>query len=243
MPFTYSWRNLIDLTKEFGHGIPTTAIEAQCADFVSSRMWTYYPWRWTLTNISPNTPLVDAQQDYTAPTNFYRWGRVRIVRTDTTPDQAYTPLDPVEQLEPEYTSVGLEQIRQISLDYPTGLVRLNAPPSIATGVVAVLHGDFQMNPVKLTSANLTTNIWFPDQYAPVAMEGITYYIYRLTDDTRAGNMVIAPKTGQVQYTGQLGVFMDALVAMAVAEETGETPSMFPANPLGAGKIGGWRGLL
>lgn len=208
-------------------------------DFVSSIMWCYFPWRWTITNISPQTPLVDGNQDYTAPTNIYRLTRTRIIRTDTTPSQALDPLTITEQLEPEYNKVSIYGIRRISLDYPTGLLRLDAPPQISTGMTVVLDGDYQTAPTKITSANMgSLNVWFPDQYAPVMVEGVKWYLYKLTDDPRAGTVVTEPRTGRRTYTGQLGEFLAALSAMGDDEDFGNAaPFFWPSTPLGAGRYG------
>ncbi len=241
MPLTYVWSDVTTLATQYVHGIPISSIRALALDMTSSAMWRFRPWRWTIQNISPQVTLVDGTQDYSAPTNIYRLTRARIIRTDTTPNEIRPPLRIVEQLEPNVSpSQSIYGITAISLDYPTGMLRLDSPPNIPSGTTAVIDGDFQTNPTKITDAIINAGaqtIWFPDQYVDVCIEGYVYWLYKLSDDPRAGGIVTEPNTGAQTFSGQLAAFMSALQSMAVAEDYGNAqPLQFPEEPFGVSRF-------
>lgn len=245
MPFTYTPQNVIDLVREFAHGIPVSAIDSQVVDIISSGIYMSRPWRWTIQQISPSITLVDNTQDYNAPTNIYRLTRAFFRRTDITPNQV-SLLDVREQIFPEYQKRSHLTIGTIAIDYPSGQLRLEAPPAISGSMVVVLEGDYQPHPTKITDATLGVNFWFPDQYFPVIVEGVKWKIYQLSDDSRAGNVVV-DRSGRRQYTGQLSIFMSQLAAMEEAEDFGSgAPGFVPDLSLGSQIRGtdvtayGWR---
>lgn len=232
MPFTYTPRHVIDLVREFGHGIPVSGVDSQVVDIINSAMWTSRPWRWTIQQISPALTLADDQQDYDAPSNIYRLVRAYLRRTDTTPDQVQ-PLSIAESLYANYQKQSHVTITHIALDYPSGKLRLDSPPLISGSTVVQIEGDYQPHPTKVTDATVDVNFWFPDQYFPVMVEGVKWKIYQLADDPRAGNVVV-DRSGRRQYTGQLAVFMSALAGMQEAEDFGSgAPSIVPELSLGA----------
>lgn len=245
MPFTLTPQNCIDLVREYGHGIPVSAVDSQIVDLINSKVYTARPWRWTIQQISSAITLVDDTQDYNAPTNIYRLTRAFLRRTDITPDQVF-PLEPVELLYPNYQKQSHVTITKIALDYPSGQLRLECPPVISGSMVVQIEGDYQPHPTKITDSNLTTNFWFPDQYFPVMVEGVKWKIYQLADDPRAGNVVV-DRAGRRSFTGQLAIFMSELSSMMEAEDFGNgAPVIVPDISLGAKIVGtdvsayGWR---
>lgn len=232
MAFSYSGTDAINLVREYGHGIPVTAVDSQIVDIISSMIYTRRPWKWTITQISPSIAIVDGTQDYNAPAQIYRLTRCRITDTTPTPD-VYHELTIKESLPPNLTKQSHTAIQTVAMDYPTGQLRLEAAISVSAGTTLFIDGDFQANPVKWTDLNLAANFWFPDHYFNVQIEGMKWKIYQLMDDPRAGTIVIA-RDGRRQYSGQLGIFMAALESMEVSEDFGNSQGViWPEDPLGA----------
>jgi hypothetical protein len=223
MPNTYTYQNLVDLARSFIKNAPITTIDSQCADAVSNIMYRYYPWRFTLKTIASPIALVDGQQDYDASgiTDLFRIVRMRIARTDTTPNE-YNALIVKKWIEPELTAkLAFPNFRNICVvDETSFLFRLDAAASISSGVTLEIQGGYQVTPTKIGDVQLAGTCWFPDHYKEVFEEGIKWKFYQYMDDKRAGTVVIT-KDGRAQYSGQLGVFMDQLWGMAAAEDAGE----------------------
>jgi hypothetical protein len=198
-------------------GIPTSTIDAQVCDMVSGEMYGYFPWSWTVSAFGA-IPLVDGQQDYSNVAGLYRLLRARLVRTDTTPDQVLE-LTVRQTLSPDLDPVGWTAITDISNEEGVGLLRLNRAVSVPTGMTLQIQGEYQVNPTKITATS--QGLWFPDEYMPVACEGLLYWYYRLADDPRA-----------VQ---QYAAFHAALKEMSVAEDYPATLQVFPDDSLGVGQ--------
>lgn len=239
MAFTYSAQDAIDFVKKHIKDIPVSSIDAQMCDAVSSLMYIEAFWRWTIQNIpATSIPLVDGTQDYNVPTNIYRMYRGRIVRTDVTPDE-YQEIDIVEYLPPDLHPIGPWAIAAVAHDEALGKFRLSQAVSISGSETYELQGDYQINPTKITDANLASTLWFPDQYfMPVFVEGLKWKAYEYADDSRAGNVTI-DKNGRRQTTGQAGKFYFGLDVMKQAEDFGTgNASEHPAEPMGVSSMGG-----
>lgn len=234
MPLTYTPTEAMTLTAAFVKNAPTSAMQVIAADAVSSQMWTAWPWEWTLQPISPAIPLVNLQQDYSSPAELYRMQNAWITQTDTTPNNTWD-LDLAEWL-PVWglaaTSVG--SFKKYCHELTAGVLRLEGAPSVTGTQTFTLNGEYQANPAKITALTLGTPLWFPDQYFPVYCEGLLYYYYKFTDDQRAGTMQVT-RQQQVVYTGQYGVWMNALQLMKQAEDLKQGDGfMWPQDTLGAG---------
>lgn len=230
MAFTYTWADAVSLVSKLIKGSPTATIDAQVCDMVSSEMYSYFPWRWTLTSGTLCT-LTDGNQDFSPPANIYRLLRARMVRTDTTPDQI-NELTVRDTIAPDLVSRSYTQITSVSYEAGVGLIRLAAAVSVGTGVTLRIDGEWQTNPAKVTSTGQT--IWFDDKYLSVAAEGLLYWYYKLQDDSRAGGKAMS-NTGQITYAGQYGAFMAGLEDMARSEDYPATDLAFPDEPLGVGR--------
>lgn len=199
------------------------AITPQLADMVSSEMWVSFPWRISVTNIPTGTiPLVDGQQDYSAPTNIYRPTQLGIRRTDTTPNQ-YRELTVSRDLSEDLDPKSWQAIRSACLQPSLGKLRLESAVNVPTGVTLELGGEYQMNPPKITST--TNDLWFEDQHLHVFLRGLMYWAYRLADDNRAERQLIE--------------FRTELEAMARAEDYGTIEGIFPEASIGIGKDALW----
>ena len=229
--YTYTWQDLINVGSRYGKGIPLANATPQIADFVSSDMYIEYPWKQTITNTASGTiVLIDSVQDYsaTAP-NIMRLLKAWIVRTDVTPNEN-RDLDVQGDLSVDLYPKSYVAIRCVSLQQSIGLFRLESAVNVPTGVQLELRCDYQINPIKVD--DLSIPCWFQDQYAVVALEGLLYWIYKLSDDTRAGTATTDAFGRVTGYTGQLGIFKAALNRMKSAENFGFTDMVFPADPMG-----------
>lgn len=209
-------------------------------DQLNSEIWRAGIWRWslhTLTSASGALALVDGQQDYSIGTTtgagYYRLWRVRLTRTDVTPNVALDKdiaygLTPTVDLEG-----GMDSIQAIGtvpggtwylnsvLQTETGL-RLDRAASVPSGTTYRIDGEYQFAPVKVTSSAST--IVFPDQYFTVAVEGLKWKYYQLGDDPR--ELV------------QKAAFLGELQKMKDDEDLGDGDEFrFPDSVLGAGRAG------
>jgi len=230
----YTPNDALTIVKEFIKNPPIAAVDEFLVDMVHSEIWTAYPWRWTLDFLTP-VALVDGTQDYAwTDLDFYRPIELWITRTDTTPDE-YQPLRIIEFHPPELNiKLGFRSLQTISLEEELSKFRFETAVGIASGVTLRLDGKFQKTPTKIDTAALATSLIQPDYYFNVFWNGLLYYFYKFSDDSRAGNMTVDGR-GNRQYTGQLGMYMGLLGKMMREEDSrGGTAVVFPDEPLGAG---------
>lgn len=232
MASTYTWANIISHVGRFIKGSPTSTIDAQTCDYVSSEMWAHFPFKESITTIAATSiPLVDSQQDYSVPANYYRLLNARISRTDTSPQLDFE-LSVASNLVVDMVPRSHVAIRSVAYDPGTGQFRLESAVQVPSGTTLYLRGDVQINPSKVTST--ASGVWFADQYAHVAASGILYYYYKLTDDPRAGAVTMG-EDGDPVYTGQLAEFKSKLLMMERAEDYPGIQGLFPGESMGAGR--------
>lgn len=231
MAYTYTWNDLINVGSVYAKGIPLQKVNSQICDFVSQDMYQEYPWKQTITNTAQGTiPLVDSKQDYTcAAPNIMRLLKAWIRRMDVTPNEV-RDLDVKKDLSIDLYPRSYVGIRAVSLQQSLGLFRLEAAVNVPSGVQLELQCDYQIDPIKITQ--LSQTIWFDDRFAVVALEGLLYWVYKLSDDARAGSAQTDAFGKLIGYTGQLGTYKAALNRMKMAEDYGFTESIFPAEPMG-----------
>lgn len=240
MGLTYRWQDSIDVAAKLSKNIPVSSIDARICDMVNGVIWKKYPWQRSRTNIAAGLiPLADDDQDFSAPPNIYRLLKCRIVRTDTTPDEIQE-LDVQNDLDPDLVKRSYRDIRVASLQADIGQIRLESAVSVPTGTTLEIQGEYQLNPIKVTS--LAQDLWFDDTFLEVPVEGLMYWRYKLSDDARAGNLQIVDG-GRTVYTGQLGIFHSAIDQMWKAEEYGNVEQFFPDTPLGVGRSSGGTGIF
>lgn len=212
-------------------GVPVSTIQVSAADMVNSIIWTAYPWRWSMKAITA-IPLVDGTQDYTfAPADYFRLTAARTVRTDTTPDE-YCEVVVLRNLAPDLSKGGF-RAGLTSIAYMPAItkLRLNQAASVGSGQTLEIQGEYQYQPTKITATS--AGFPFPDQYFQVFCHGLLWQFMMLAKDSRQGTAQSNGKGGVI-YTGQMGVFYDALMAMREAEDWGAGDQIFPSDPLGAG---------
>ena len=227
----------------FVKNIPISAIKTTVADLALSKTWRAYPWRWTRAALTA-IPLVDGTQDYSidaGDTTFWNLLSARITRTDTTPDKYNEFSGIVEKLPPELDSkIGFGSFRLISHDKTLNKLRLEAAADEPSGVTLQIDGEYQKSPTKLTATTGTLDA--PDYYFDSYTDWVLYYLYKFTDDSRAGTIVVNGR-GQRQYTGQLAVAQDSLSEAMKAEDRANGQALiFPDEPLGT-SLGTGVGIL
>ena len=214
MASTYTVQDAVQYVRAFVKNIPVSDVQVIAADQVNAAIWRSYPWRWSMSALTA-IPLVDATQDYgSAPTNYFRLVRARIVRTDTTPDQALEPLDIVNKIEPGFQVMTPYAITLVAYEGHVDKFRLSAPAQVGSTDTWELRGEYQKQPTKLGSTSAVFP--FPDQYFEVVTTGLLWKFYDLVGDPRAGTAQ-ANKRGGAAYTGMLGKFMDEIYSMASDE--------------------------
>jgi hypothetical protein len=210
-------------------------------DQTYSAFWTAKPdWYWSMATLTA-IALVNGQQDYTVTnTDVLRYsGSYRITQTDSTPDRSI-PLDVVEHLEPDLTSASADSIRAICYVPSISKLRLDKAVSVTGTNAYQIDGSYQKIPTKIKFGNLATAFAFPDHYFECFCEGYLYKLYKYTNDQRAGTLQVS-KSGDRQYTGQLGLFMAKMQEVMESEDFGNGQAYrFPAEPLVVGR-GWWPG--
>lgn len=233
MAYTRSWRDLTIIASKLGKGVgQLNSITPQICDFISNDMYIEYPWKDTISTIAPATlPLIDGRQDYDSPINIYRLTKASIVRRDVTPNESWE-LDIVDDNAVNLIPLGYQGIKSCSQQQASGTLRLDCAVCVPSGVTLEIQGEYQLNPVKIVDLN--QDMWFKDQYAQVALEGLMYWVYKLSDDARAGTAQ-ATGGGQMGFNGQLGIYKAALSRMKSAEDWGASNSLYPESTMGRGR--------
>ena len=233
MAFTYKWSELVNLVlAQTKNQVTGDSIDVIHCDMVSSQIAARYPWKSVETTFEDGQiPLVNNTQDYSVPPNLWRLGTAWLIRTAVDPHDTVN-LDIRDSLAIDLKPRSPYTTRAVSLEAGVGLLRLETAVQIPSGDAWQLQGTYQINPTKVIAT--TQPLWIEDHYAWVAVEGLTYWYYKLADDPRAGTAASDGK-GSMNYTGQLAVFMDAVKQMTDAEDIGGNDQLFPSDPLGIGR--------
>jgi hypothetical protein len=230
--FTYKWQELIGLVSKLVKGVPVDWL--MYCDLVSSDMYTSFPWRDALQNIAAGQiPLVDGVQDYSVPTNIYRLTKASIARTDQQPEYN-RELNVETDLDVDLVPRGYPSIRACSLQAGVGQLRLDSAVQVPTGILLELRGEYQISSPKVSS--LTDTLWFQDHYSYVAIKGLLYWGYLMTNDSRAGTTA-TDDNGNARYSGQLAEYKAALATMREREQWGAGETYYPSESMGADRYG------
>src|SRR5271169_2915509 len=102
---TYTPNDAITLNQNLVHGIPVNNIKIYACDMANSMMWTFFPWAWSIKSLYPII-LANGVQDYiNLSVDILRPLKMRIVRTDITPNE-FRELDLLANLGVELTRLG-----------------------------------------------------------------------------------------------------------------------------------------
>lgn len=229
MALTYIWNDAITAVKPYIKSIPTTTLDVLACDQTNSAIWKAWPWRWaqaTLTSASSVLTLVNGQQDYgigtTTGAGFYQLLRVRITRTDVTPNIAREK-DITNWLAPNLEQQGsVDSIQAMCFEPISQGIRLDCAASVPSGTTFLINGEYWFQPIKITSTAST--IVFPDAYFNVVTECLKWKYYQLGDDKRA--------------FAQKSIYDAALDEMVKQEDFGDAPgTRFPEMGLGVARAG------
>lgn len=234
MAYSYSWNDLINVVSALVKGVPLTKLNAQICDMVSSEMYNEFPWKNTITNTAKGTiPLIDSQQDYTcAAPNINRLLKAWIRRYDVTPNEIID-LDVKKDLSIDLYPISYVAVRAVSLQQSIGMFRLEKAVQVPAGIQLELCCDYQINVQKVVS--LAQPAWFDDRFALVAIHGLLWWAYQLTDDSRAGAAQTDASGRIIGYNGQLGTYKAAVNKMKMGEDFGYTEQIFPGDSMGEGR--------
>lgn len=236
MASTYTPENAITLARNFIHKINVDEVGPQICDMINSIIWRAFFWRWSVKAMTA-IPLVDGQQDYpsTIPADFYRFRMPRIARTDQSP-VLYREVDECKWIGVERSRKGgLNDIKDFTIQPEISGIRLMLPPLLTGTVTMEFQAEYQYVPTKITDANLKTAFLFPDHYYNVMIDGMWWKFYQFADDPRAGSITIN-REGQMQATGQIGIFIRSLGEMIGKEDIASgQEGMFPSDTIGWSK--------
>lgn len=240
---TFAPQDLINVATALNHKAPSSTMQVYAVNLVNARVWTRYPWDWTLQTMT-QISLIDGQQDYSLGGSdlaaFYRFKKLELQLTSTTPTRSQR-LNQKNDLSVELVSKGgIDTIRFFSWEMPEAKLRLDYAAAVPSGTTLALNGKFQKIPTAITSSNLTTTLVAPDHYFNVLLEGVRWKFYELTDDPRAGNTQ-ETTNNKAGRTGQYAIFMDALDDMARAEDLSDgEDTLFPGGgTLATGRENQW----
>jgi len=229
MAFSYRWSDLIRLVSSQVKNIPTQQLDVLHCDLVSSRIAARLPWKPQQQSIADGQiPLINGVQDYDAPFNIWRLIDASLRCTSVTPNDDIT-IAVRDSLPVDLYSRSPYAVTSVALQAPEGKLRLSSAVIIPAGTTWELRGSYQINVAKVSSTK--QNLWFDDRYVSAAIEGLTYWYYKLADDPRAGTTT-GNWPGDITYSGQLAQFMSAIKEMADAEDIGGDMQTMPGTPLG-----------
>lgn len=139
---------------------------------------------------------------------------------------------PLNLIYGSYTS-----IRAICQQPNQNVLRLEAATAVSASRPFSLELEFQLARPAISS--LTEACWFPDDYVRMAEEGILYYLYKYTNDSRAGS--VSWVNGTPAYSGQLASWMESMASAAAQDREGSVDTISPSESLGAsyGTTGWW----
>jgi len=207
-----------------------SADQIRIADIVNNEIWSQFPWRWAIGNLTAIS-TTDDTQDYTITnSDFSTLTKAWLRRTDTSPDE-YHMLDIVDFLSPNLTQKrSFRDQRAIAYvkSASSNVLRLEYNVQHGTGVTVNIEGEFKVNPTIV--AALSQTITFDDKYLQVLVNGLIYHLYRFDNDPRQGDTQIT-KNGGIVYTGALGAYKASLEQMAIEEDT-YPRTQFPGDSFG-----------
>ena len=218
----YAASTATDFAKLMAKSMPVQDVRVHICDEIARIMWMAAPWRWTLGSLASFVLAPDTQDyTFTKPGDFLYLSRAYIFDgkqnkdleiVGTLPDAVWTPGMPSKIA---YMSSGGDKLRF-------------EPVPSASGASQRVITLYKKTYTPITVANIATAgaLLFPDEWASVFEEGVLWKVYQYADDQRAGTAQVSGD-GQIQYNGQLGVFMAALQVM---KETEKPLLIYPGFP-------------
>lgn len=204
-----------DYCKEYLKKMPLEQVQAQVLDDINKEIWMAAPWRWTIGAFA-NFNLAANTTDYTIssmPSDFLYilkatlTNGTRSIELEVEPALSATP---VSRGTPAYITIVPGGTNYFRVYNPFG--------SIATGETWTCRVLYKKTAPIITKKNSHTAgvLVMDDEWFWVYREGCMHRAYQFGDDDRAGAATVA-QNGQVQYSGQLGIYKAALNQMKMSE--------------------------
>ena len=191
----------------------TATFKSVMCDKVMGHIWQMAPWVWSVAPLE----VVDLAANVSEYTLVTPPNDLLYLLTANVADSAGNlgeDLKVVSKLPSTITQVGPPS--QVAYE---GTSKIRVFPKPPTGYSKKLVSLYKKTRTPITDANIANNASLsgtPDEWFHVFMEGVLWQAYLYGDDPRAGSAVTAG--GQIQYSGQLGVFMSAIEEMKRAEK-------------------------
>lgn len=193
------------------------SVQTMILQDAASRIWVAAPWRWSV-GVLTAVPLTANTQNFTVtlPADFLRLEKPWL--SNGIMDRSLIPVSslPVSDLEalPNFVTIVAGSPAKVWFDTLFG--------PITSGETWNFRATY-----KKVSPDLTASVGTPgalvmdDDYFWVYREGVLYYAYKYADDSRAGGATVAMTANggrQIQYSGQLAVFMAGIEEIRQKEE-------------------------
>jgi hypothetical protein len=206
--------------KRFVGSLPVddSALIYRLLDDAHKEFWMFDNWSWTV-GLVETVALVNNTQDYNlvgSYTDFAFLLYIRLITSDTnqiTDDLKVTQSLPVSTLQ-------YGQPKRVSYiaGSPNKLRVLPIPLNYSS--LPSILGYYKKKPTAISNSNYTndyaTSFGIPDFWFQVYQEMVLLKAYLFTRDPRAGTIQV--NNGQLQYTGQFGVVMEALNFVKATEK-------------------------
>jgi hypothetical protein len=184
---SYTYSDLITYMTQSFPRLQADAAGALVVDMVQSYIWDKYDWRVALKQLPPFF-LVGITQDYVAPyvtipSDFLGLRMALLVYNGTEPPTTYPPLRVMRYLQKTYA-----QARTTAISYEAELNGFRIFPRCPSGIGVMdyqIECTYKTNPPKVTSATLMNTLPFDDQYFPVFVEGMKYFLKPAIQQTDA----------------------------------------------------------
>ena len=217
MSSTYTAQFAADYVTTFIKGMPFDNVSVQVLDDVNKMMWMAAPWRWTLGAFT-NVTLLNNTQDYTValPSDFLYLQTAYGTTADGNPPNIYY----VESYLNPGGKLGIPSRVAVVSGSPggSGTFRVSPQPgTVPAGETIISLYKKQAPLITPANANNAGVLVFDDEWFWVYVSGVLYFAYLYGDDQRAGGAQMGAN-GQVQFTGQRGVFEANLQIMREREK-------------------------
>ncbi len=224
MAATLQPADAFEYAKSFLKRMPLEDIEVPILQEVNQMVWMAAPWRWTQGSL-PATTVTSDTQDYTIATPDDFLYLINGYISDG--DRVYRQLEMEASLPADVKVVGNpSRISYVGENEYRTFPKSGTLP--ATPLQQFILQYKRKAPIITNETQYTDGfLEMDDEWFWVYIAGVLWKSYQWGDDGRAGQVTLAAN-GAPQYTGQLGVFKDALRIMSEREKL---PLLEPSNQI------------
>lgn len=213
MAATYQPADSFVYIKNFLKGMPLEQVGPAMLNEVSTMIWMSAPWRWTLGSLTA-TSLVSGQQDYTitAPSDFLYLLDGFIADGD----KVFRDLLVEPTLPSDVKVVG--NVSRLAYMGSNTFRTFPKPGTLPASPTQQFILRYKKTAPKITNQTQYTAgfLAMDDEWFWVFNAGVLWKAFQWGDDSRAGGVTLTPSGPQ--YSGQLGVFRDAIREMGTREK-------------------------